>query len=105
MDEDCECGGAIICKQPRSGYLAGEFLETNKKWQEEWFYIPDVELANPPQAGIITPFSHVPSVKRNSWSPRNTPEETPEVKKLHRQVRKLADLGLKLVNVMHLALS
>jgi hypothetical protein len=32
-DETCEYGSAAVCKQAKSGYLAGEFSEINKKWQ------------------------------------------------------------------------
>lgn len=90
VDETCECGGAAICKQAGSKYLPGDFSETNKKWQEEWFYMPDVELDNPPRAGIVTPLSRVPAVKRHSWSLKNNPEETYAVRRLHRKLRDLA---------------
>lgn len=66
VNETCECGGATIYKQAESEYLAGDFSETNKTWQEEWFYVRDVELDNPPQSGMVTPFSQVPQVKRHS---------------------------------------
>lgn len=37
IDETYECGGAAISRQAGSEYLPGEFLDTNKKWQEEWW--------------------------------------------------------------------
>lgn len=64
--------------------------------------MPNVELDNPPRAGIVTPFSRVPPVKRHSWSLKNNPEETYAVRRLHRRVRDLAGQD---VTLMHVALS
>lgn len=45
--EVCVCGCANISNIAGAKYLEGDFVETNKNWQEEWFYIPDVRLEDP----------------------------------------------------------
>lgn len=35
-----DCGCAVICRVPGSGYLDGSPEEVNENWQEEWFYLP-----------------------------------------------------------------
>jgi hypothetical protein len=55
--EACECGGVVISKILGFSYLEETFIETLKNWQDEWFYISDVPLDNPPRAGIVTPFT------------------------------------------------
>ena len=36
-----ECGGAMISKLPNATWPKGSFMETNKVWQQEWFYITE----------------------------------------------------------------
>lgn len=105
VDETCECGGAAVSKVADSKYLPREFVETNKNWQEEWVYIPDVGLENPPRAGIVTPFTPTPLTRRHSWSPKNNAADSWSTAKLAEKVAELSDRGLTLVDVMHVALS
>lgn len=42
VHKTCECGRAAICRRSNSKCLKGEFVEMNKKWQDNWFYMPDV---------------------------------------------------------------
>lgn len=60
VNETCECGGANIINIVGVNYLEGTFVETNKNWQEKWFYIPDVPLEDPVRTGIVTPFTPTP---------------------------------------------
>lgn len=48
VNETCACGGANISKIGDVKYLEGDFIEMNKNWQEEWFYIADARLEDPP---------------------------------------------------------
>lgn len=104
--ETCECSSAYIGKILGSGYLDGTLIETNKNWQEEWFYISDVSLENPPRAGIITPFTLTPLTKLNSWRPRSSPSAySEEVTNLRKKVARWVKDKLTLVQVTHVALS
>ena len=37
--QHAECGGAMVSKIPNATWPKGAFVETNKVWQQEWFYI------------------------------------------------------------------
>lgn len=65
VDETCECGSAAISKVAGVKHLEGEFMEMNKSWQEEWFYILDVALEDPPRADVVTPL-HLDSPRPGS---------------------------------------
>lgn len=52
-----DCAGAVIYLVADFGYLDGFPEESTEDWQEEWFYLPDVPLEDPPRAGLPTPFT------------------------------------------------
>lgn len=52
-----DCAGAVIYLVADFGYLDGFPKESTEDWQEEWFYLPDVPLEDPPRAGLLTPFT------------------------------------------------
>lgn len=102
----CECSGAVINKVASVKYLAGEFMETNKNWQEEWFYIPDIGLEDPPRASIVTTFTPTPPTRRHSWKPKSSVlQESAMVTELAEKIARLSAEGLTLVDVMLVALS
>lgn len=62
-----------------SGYLDGSPEESEENWLEEWFYLPDVPLEDPPRAGLITPFMLSPPKKWYSWRPKSWQASVPPV--------------------------
>lgn len=92
--EPLECGGAHIGISAGVEYLEGKFADTRKNRQEEWFYLPDVPLTDPPRVGTVTPFSDVPPVKRYLWRPRSTAQsDTPVVDALTQKTSQLCGEG------------
>lgn len=41
-------------------------METNKNWQEEWFYIADVPLEDAPRGRVVTLFTPTHMKRHNS---------------------------------------
>ena len=41
IDQQAECGGAMVGKMPNVTWPEGSFVETVKGWQQEWFYITE----------------------------------------------------------------
>lgn len=64
------CGGAVIYIVAGSGYLDGSPEESDENWQEEWFYLPDVPLVDPPQTSVATTFSPDPPRKLYNCRPK-----------------------------------
>lgn len=84
--------------------MEGDLSETNKKWQDDWFYISDVQFGNPPLPGLVEGFTLDPPIKRTSCSAKHSPDDLAEVDKLHAYLRMYAAKGLMLLDVMLVAL-
>ena len=39
--QHAECGGAMVSKMPNVTWPEGSFLETVKRWQQQWFYVTE----------------------------------------------------------------
>lgn len=96
----------VICREAGSGYFDGSPEDMDENWQEEWFYLLDAPLTDPPQVGLVTPFSPAPPKKWYSWHPLMRSEiHSPSVIRLADQVTQLRHGYLTLPSVMAVALS
>ena len=46
VDQQAECGGAMVGKMPSVTWLEGSFVGTVKGWKSGWFYITEPHDAN-----------------------------------------------------------
>lgn len=67
-----ECGVVMISKILGAKWLEGKFINTVKHWQEEWFYMPDVPLANSARYRIATAFTAMPQRGSSPGTPRTS---------------------------------
>ena len=62
--QHAECGGAMVSKLPNVTWPKGDFVQTMKGWQQEWFYIMeprDTTWAATPE------FKSRPTMRLASW--------------------------------------
>ena len=95
-----EVGGVEVWRIARTGYLSGTPKKVSEEWPSEWFYIEDVALPDPVRMGQPE-FSSAPLKKRHSWRPRSLEkEDSTEVYQLMSKIKRLAQSGLSIVEVM-----